>query len=408
MTRPSDMEAAERSARDRLLRALGWEGVDPDLSIFMYGLVSVQASALLATIEQMLGVPPPDDLLITHPSVSELARFVAELEATTDFATGVGVPTTEPPKPALDWIGEVPLHSGAGCGGFFIRRARLDDTAALAALEELSWPLPLRGFSFEEIEARIRRFEPGQFVLCDPAIDIVGSLYTQRIASTAQLGSVATFREALAIHDDAGPVWQLLSVQILPSLASRGLGDMLINYALTVARATAGVNRVIAVTRCRTWAEAARQQPSLTLENHIGMGVDPGLVFHTARGADITAFVDGWRPEDVDNSGVGILVEYDLPSFRLVHDKPQAATKQTLVATSNVVGPPAATTSNGEPPPQERSLLDGAHVQQQAQLQRRIGELVEAYLEKDVSVDAPLMDAGIDSYLMQNFVHVRL
>ena len=314
MASPGAMEAAERVAQARLLRSLGWEGVNPDLSIFMYGIVSVQAPVLLACIEQMLGLPPPNDLLITHPSISALARFVAELEPS-DITTSIDTPATEPRT-----TGAVPLHWGAGCGGFFIRHACLDDAAALAALEELSWPLPLRGFTREEIEARIRRFEPGQFVLCDPSRDVVGSLYTQRIASTAQLGSIATFRDTLALHDDAGPVWQLLSVQIHPSLASRGLGDMLINYALTMARTTAGVNRVVAVTRCRTWGDSARQQPTLTLEDHIGMDTDPGLVFHTERGAEVTALIDGWRPEDIDNGGVGILVEYDLPSFGVKYD----------------------------------------------------------------------------------------
>ena len=41
MASPGAMEAAERAAQARLLRSLGWEDVNPGLSFFMYGLVSV-------------------------------------------------------------------------------------------------------------------------------------------------------------------------------------------------------------------------------------------------------------------------------------------------------------------------------------------------------------------------------
>eukprot|EP00966_Prymnesium_polylepis_P328497 7384298-Prymnesium_polylepis.1 len=148
-------------------------------------------------------------------------------------------------------------------GEYRIRSAKIHDAAALAALDNLSWPLPLRGFTHDEISARIMRFALGTFVLINRAGDVVGSLYTQRITSIDRLSSVTNFRKALDLHDDAGPVWQLLSVQVHPSLSSRGLGDVIINHALTVARATAGVHSVVAVTRCRTWGDAVRRRPAL-------------------------------------------------------------------------------------------------------------------------------------------------
>ena len=184
-------------------------------------------------------------------------------------------------------------------GGYFIRRASLEDIPYLAALDTSLWPALLSGLTEDEIRALIQTFEAGQLVLCASSGDLVGSLYTQRVASDdALLFDTATFRDALALHQDSGSVWQLLSVQVTPILMSRGLGDVLINYALTVARASPGVHKVVAVTRCRTWAQKGRQQP--TLEEHLEMGTGPGLVFHTARGA----LVPNKRPEHLANGGV--------------------------------------------------------------------------------------------------------
>ena len=104
-------EDAERSARIRLLSSLGWDAIDPDLPIFMYGLVSVQASALLATIEEMLGVAPPDDLLMAHPSISALARFLAERSLVPGI-THYAVSISERHLPILGWQGEVQIDAG--------------------------------------------------------------------------------------------------------------------------------------------------------------------------------------------------------------------------------------------------------------------------------------------------------
>eukprot|EP00966_Prymnesium_polylepis_P118681 2743396-Prymnesium_polylepis.1 len=159
--------------------------------------------------------------------------------------------------PALDAMADVPPPDGNVFGEYCIRRAKMNDAgctrrAVVAAAS--TWAHP-RGDQRAHYALRAG----------------------PRIVSIDRLSSVANFREAINLHDDAGPVWQLLSVQVLPSLASRGLGDVLVNHALTVARATAGVHSVVAVTRCQTWGDAVRRQPALTLEEHIEGGADPGL-----------------------------------------------------------------------------------------------------------------------------------
>ena len=71
-----------------------------------------------------------------------------------------------------------------------------------------AWSVP------PQIAARIARFAIGQLVAVE-GTSIVGSLFTQRVASArAPLTGRASFRNALSLHDDNGPVWQLLSVQV--------------------------------------------------------------------------------------------------------------------------------------------------------------------------------------------------
>ncbi|KAL3918173.1 MAG: hypothetical protein SGPRY_006115, partial [Prymnesium sp.] len=382
-----DLTDAARAVRLQLLHSLGWNDVDPETSLFEYGLVSVQASALLDSITQRLRVPLPPDLLITHPTLNELASFVASSLSDNTLAF----------EQLQQTFGEVPLRGEGSLRGFTIRRAAIEDVQVLTTLDEIAWRPPLQGFTANEIERRVRRFRAGQFVLCDANGMVVGSLYSQRIASVNDLTSVGNFHRAIDLHDDAGPVWQLLSVQIHSSLSSRGLGDLLVNYALTVARASAGVHRVIAVTRCRMWADIRRQTPELSLRDHIDSKADPGIVFHTARGAEVTDFIPGWRPEDVDNDGCGILVEYDLPNFRMMYDNPLPQAKQSQVVAIDGVDNLTSTTKR-------HTKLDSEQAQRRHLLIKRLGKLVESYVGKEVNVDEPLMEAGLDSYMMQSFV----
>ena len=225
----------ERAAQQHLLRSLGWSGVDPEAPLLALGLVSVDAAALSHTISEVFGKRPSADRLLSHPSIEALARFAAggELEDAPTSADDVFL---------------------IGNGALRIREACLADVPHLARLEALSWPAPLAGLTAAQISARIERFAAGQLVLLEGS-QVVGSLFTQRISSVSELtGGTVDFRNALSLHTDTGAVWQLLSVQVLPSHGSRGLGDMLVNYGLTVARATPGVHRAAAVTRCRTWS----------------------------------------------------------------------------------------------------------------------------------------------------------
>jgi acyl carrier protein len=224
-------DASTRDAdalRARLLAALGWEGVDPTASLFALGLVSVQAALVVSTVREALGVTVDEDLLSRFPSVDELARHVATLSACNASQPAPAAP------PVPEWRGDVVLGEEISLGPFRIRWARASDAAALAALDAEAWPAPLRGLSETEISARIDRYAPGQLAIFEGRDLLVGSLYTQRIAfrefgcegtRISRLCSIlalkppgpcvsgATFRDALALHTDDGPVWQVRRVR---------------------------------------------------------------------------------------------------------------------------------------------------------------------------------------------------
>ena len=273
--------------------------------------------------------------------------------------------------------GDVVLGEQRSAGPILIRRACLDDIPALVDLEAACWTAPLLGFSEDEIALRIQRFALGQLVLLEGST-IIGSLFTQRIESAELLKDGVAFRSALDLHTDAGSVWQLLSIQIHPNNVGCGFGDILINHALTVAKAVPGVERVVAVTRCRTFGQARMYHSTLSLRAHVDSGMDPGLNFHTGRGAKVLDVIDGWRPEDVDNDGAGILIEYNLSHFELTrasHDKICAKPSPSLEASQHLIT-------------------------EATQLALSMSNL------KTVDIDTPLMDAGLDSYMLPAYAEV--
>ena len=92
-----------------------------------------------------------------------------------------------------------------------VRAATSDDEPALLRLDEACWPAPLRGFDKAEIAQRVRAFPEGQFVAVDSTGQVVGSLWTQRIASADMLlrtGAKVNVRNAIALHQEQGAVWQ--------------------------------------------------------------------------------------------------------------------------------------------------------------------------------------------------------
>ena len=166
-------------------------------------------------------------------------------------------------------------RAAAVAGEFKIRPAEVRDVEALSQLEKATWRPPLQGLNGSAIEERIVRFPAGQLVLLDSEGRIIGSLYTQRVASAAALHG-GSFHRAIELHDDGGPLWQLVGIQIQPSAAQRGLATPLLERAFVLAKA-AGVETVVAVTRCRAYGAALAHAPSLDMLDHAARGFCRGL-----------------------------------------------------------------------------------------------------------------------------------
>jgi malonyl CoA-acyl carrier protein transacylase/ribosomal protein S18 acetylase RimI-like enzyme/acyl carrier protein len=192
-----------------------------------------------------------------------------------------------------------------------IRHPRLDDLPALVELETLCWPAHLCAAP-DELRQRIQRYPQGQCLL---ELDgrVVGAIYSQRIASVDQLATT-TVAEVSALHTSNGPVVQLLAANVLPEVQHLGLGDQLLEFMLEFCALNNGVAGAAGVTRCKNYVEHATIPLSeyIGLRNQQGHLFDPILHFHESHGAVIKGILPGYRPEDVDNQGQGILIEYDL------------------------------------------------------------------------------------------------
>ena len=95
--------------------------------------------------------------------------------------------------------------------------------------------------------------------------------------------------------------------------SATGVGDLLVRHALEQAK-RAGLEVAVAVSRCQQWDKRS----GVSLLRHAKAGRDSGVAFHTSRGAEVVRVVDGWRPEDEDNEGSGVLVRYQLPGNEFV------------------------------------------------------------------------------------------
>ena len=122
-----------------------------------------------------------------------------------------------------------------------------------------------------------------------------------------------------------------------------GLGDLLVRHALETARITLGLDLAIAVTRCKTWKKAS----GVPLHTYARSEADPLVQGHLTRGAVVVGLVLGWRPDDVENDGCGVLVRYDLAKVREAFVPPDlyAAEVQAPVREVSKPAPPP------KPPP---------------------------------------------------------
>ena len=210
-------------------------------------------------------------------------------------------------------------------GTYRIRCASARDLPALVQLERDCWVEHLQQ---EEavLQKRLEYFPEGQLVLevesSSGGWKLAVSLYTQRLSSAAQLENVE-YCDLSSLHQQDGPLLQLLSIQTGKDHANSGYGGVLRDHALTLASLDDSIQSVVGVTRCRAYGAAAIAQPGLSMENHIEKG-DRGVQFHTAKGALTRQVIPNFRPEDVENDGTGVLIEYVLRGDETEQDQGQS------------------------------------------------------------------------------------
>jgi hypothetical protein len=82
------------------------------------------------------------------------------------------------------------------------------------------------------------------------------------------------------------------------------------------------ITDVVAMTRCSQFLPVAGRSIEETQEDYeayVKSGRDPTLFFHMSGGAEVLAILEGYRPEDVDNLGNAVLIDYNVENVRFLN-----------------------------------------------------------------------------------------
>ncbi|HTD56668.1 MAG TPA: GNAT family N-acetyltransferase, partial [Silvibacterium sp.] len=278
-----------------------------------------------------------------------------------------------------------PQSGGAGAAGasagvallcferrdYQIRLAGESDLAALEDLECACWPIRLQT-SGDRLLTRLRTFPGGQLVLVADR-RVVAVVYSQRTDVEADLAGLTMWTAETLHRPNARQVY-LLGIAVRPELQHRNFGSALLEFMLQRSSRQRGVERVVGVTRCKDMARYPQVMPDeyIRLRNEFGGLVDTTLRFHELHGAEIVGLVPGYRPEDDENHGHGVLVRYDLTTSRVKTPAPGAG------KTSSV------SPGDGSLAQFVRKVAEG--------LLRKNGEHARTF-----SLSSPLMEMGLDS-----------
>ena len=204
--------------------------------------------------------------------------------------------------------------------GVRVRLATLADLPRLVELEAYWKEADLRADE-PTLRRRLTAHPTGQLVVEAADGCVVCAMYTQRVASQEALFG-CTRENELLLHVADGPVVQLLGVVQADDAARRvgggasgsgsgevrSVGQLLRDYVLHLGRLDATVERACGVTRCRDFDPCRGR----SYEEHVRVGDDAGLRFHTDAGASVGRLVHGYRRGDTQNQGIGVLITYEL------------------------------------------------------------------------------------------------
>ncbi|MEL6559560.1 MAG: SDR family NAD(P)-dependent oxidoreductase, partial [Bacteroidota bacterium] len=192
-----------------------------------------------------------------------------------------------------------------------MRRSQASDLPILSKLEVLCWPEGLE-ISGDKLLNRISRFPDGQWVAVLEN-KVVGALYSQRIDDPEALKS-ADMDMVEDLYEPQGKTVQLLAVNVHPDVQDIQIGGGLLEFVLQRVPLVSGVEKVVGVTRCRSYQKKASlpYDEYVALRNENGALFDPVLRYHELHGATIVQPLKGYRVRDKENDGFGVLVSYDI------------------------------------------------------------------------------------------------
>lgn len=193
---------------------------------------------------------------------------------------------------------------------YLVRLARPEDIDALMEIEAECWAPPVQT-SRLDMEERLVNPACFNFVV-EYKGKVVGVNYTQRIngrnIKKIRANTVHKFR------DLKGSTIQLIALNILPLYQDNGWGHELLEFVLQYFSLHREINNVYAVTRCRDFykSNCSTLQEYFVHIHRDGELNDPILKFHQYHGAKILGLIDNYRPNDRENHGYGVLIQYKI------------------------------------------------------------------------------------------------
>ena len=188
-----------------------------------------------------------------------------------------------------------------------VRRAHYGDTASVRQIDRECWSENL-WLQEDELQWYFNNYLEGQFVV-ELDKEVVGCLFTQRLQDESTLEG-KTSKDFRALHSSGGAVVQLLRISVIHRLQGLGLSHLLIEGALQLLRRVRVTKSVVAVTRCSNFKSAHQSSYS----EYVYSRTDPTIAFHVGRGAEIIRVLYGFRSEDTENDGHGVLIRYNVRS----------------------------------------------------------------------------------------------
>ncbi|TVZ37734.1 acyl transferase domain-containing protein [Alteromonadaceae bacterium 2753L.S.0a.02] len=271
---------------------------------------------------------------------------------------------------------------------YSIRYGIPDDIEQLMRIEKASWMPELQTPS-SVIKQRLETFPLGQLVAVVDN-EVVAVIYSHRILSESLLIH-KNVEDVPDLHIDTGSVAHILGLAVLPEYQSRKLGDQLLEFALQIFSATPLVKKIVGVTRCKSfyrYNELSHQEYILKRSAQ-GLALDPHLNFHEQHGARVVSAIANYRPNDEQNDGYGVLVEYS-PCDR----KPLEIAGRNFVSQQSVTG-----TKSYVNQPQIK-VLSRIDARQEA-IEKSIGLMIHRLKAElagfTLDVMQPIMEFGFDS-----------